>query len=136
MTPSGISIFDIATKPLAVAENIGIDKTLHLGVKDDPLKPFEADKGRFDFAFEATGAPAALTALTKIPRPGGTIVQIGMLPSGEVGVAVNLLMAKEIDHRGSFRFNDEYATAIEFLISGKIDVVPLVTSSYAHRRCR
>lgn len=125
-----ITMFDIATKPLIIADSIGVDRTLHLGSGDDPLEAFETDKGRFDIAFEATGAAAALATLPRITRPGGTIIQIGMLQPGEVGLAVNLLMAKEIDYRGSFRFHDEYAMAIDFLTSGKIDVTPLITDSY------
>lgn len=126
-----ITVFDIATKPLAIAEDIGVDRALRLGGGDNPLEPFEADKGSFDVAFEATGAAAALANLPPVTRPGGTIVQIGMLPIGEVGLAVNLLMAKEIDYRGSFRFQDEYRMAVDFLTSGMIDVTPLITDSYA-----
>ncbi|MDH3659107.1 MAG: zinc-binding dehydrogenase, partial [Alphaproteobacteria bacterium] len=126
-----ITIFDLAAKPLAIAEQIGVDRALQLGGGDDPLKPFEAAKGSFDIAFEATGAAAALANLPRITRPGGTIIQIGMLPTGEVGLAVNLLMAKEIDYRGSFRFRDEYGMAVDFLTSGKVDVTPLITDSYA-----
>ena len=126
-----ISIFDIAAKPLDIAEAIGVDHTLHVESGNDPLKRFEADKGCFDIAFEATGAVSALASLLRITRPGGSIVQVGMLQPGDVGLAVNLLMAKEIDYGGSFRFHEEYAMAIDFLIAGKIDVTPLITDSYA-----
>ncbi|MGI9416670.1 MAG: L-idonate 5-dehydrogenase [Geminicoccaceae bacterium] len=125
-----VAIFDIASKPLTIAEAIGVDRVLRLGGGNDPLKPFEAGKGIFDVAFEATGATAALATLPPTTRPGGTIVQIGMLPSAAVSLAVNLLMSKEIDYRGSFRFHDEYAMAVDFLGSGKIDVTPLLTDSY------
>ena len=126
-----ISIFDIAAKPLDIAESIGVDRTISVQSGNDPLKRFEDKKGCFDIAFEATGVTSALAALLRVTRPGGTIVQIGMLQPGDVGLAVNLLMAKEVDYRGSFRFHEEYTMAIDFLTAGKIDVTPLITDSYA-----
>ncbi|MGI9509990.1 MAG: L-idonate 5-dehydrogenase [Geminicoccaceae bacterium] len=126
-----ISIFDIAAKPLAIAEQIGVDRALRSGGADNPLEGFETGKGYFDVAFEATGVIAALASLPRVTRPGGTIIQLGMLPSGDVGLAVNLLMSKEIDYRGSFRFHEEYAMAIDALTKGRIDVTPLITDTYA-----
>lgn len=127
---SEISIFDLAASPLRKAEEIGVDAVYQVGGQDDPLKPFEANKGSFDIAFEATGAVPALATLLRITRPGGRVVQIGMLPPGDVPVAANLLMAQEIDYLGSFRFHEEYRMAVDFLADGKIDVGPLITGSY------
>lgn len=125
-----IAIFDIAKPPLLKAEEIGVDRTYHVGGADDPLKCFEANKGFFDVSFEATGAVLALASLLRVTRPGGRIIQIGMLPPGEVAVAANLLMAQEIDYLGSFRFHQEYAMAVQFLAANKIDVAPLITGEF------
>lgn len=125
-----IGIFDLAEPPLQKAEEIGVDATYHVGGNDDPLAQFEVNKGVFDIAFEATGALPALGSLLRITRPGGRIVQIGMLPPGDVALAANLLMAQEIDYLGSFRFHEEYQMAVDFLAAGKIDVSPLITGTY------
>ncbi len=126
-----VSIFDLADPPLGKALEIGVDRAYRVGGADDPLKPFEANKGVFDLAFEATGALPALASLLRVTRPGGRVVQIGMLPPGEVAVAANLLMTQEIDYLGSFRFHEEYAMAVHFLTAGKIDVAPLITAEFA-----
>lgn len=129
-----IVIFDIAKNPLAIAEELGVDGILHIDKGDqsgDRLNVFEAGKGRFDVAFEATGAVSALATLPRITRPGGKIVQIGMLPAGVIDLPANLLMAKEIDYLGSFRFHEEYTMAVDLLKSAKIDVTPLITDSFA-----
>ena len=126
-----ISVFDLAEAPLEKALEVGVDAVYRVGGGDDPLKPFEANKGAFDLAFEATGALPALASLLRVTRPGGRVVQIGMLPPGDVPVAANLLMAQEIDYLGSFRFHEEYQMAVDFLSSGKIDVDPLITGNYA-----
>ncbi len=125
-----ISMFDLAEPPLRKAEEIGVSSVHKTGDGADPLRAFEADKGYFDVTFEATGALPALASLLRITRPGGRIVQIGMLPPGDVLLAANLLMAQEIDYLGSFRFHEEYKMAVDFLASGKIDVTPLITGQY------
>jgi L-idonate 5-dehydrogenase len=40
---------------------------------------------------------------------------------------INLLVAKEISLRGTFRFHEEFHWAVDFLGSGAIDVAPLLT---------
>lgn len=125
-----VSIFDLAKPPLEKAREIGVDQTYRVGGAD-LLKPFEANKGVFDITFEATGALPALASLLRVTRPGGRVVQIGMLPPGDVSVAANLLMAQEIDYLGSFRFHEEYAMAVQFLATGKINIAPLITGEFA-----
>jgi len=125
-----IGVFDLAEAPLRIAEDIGVDATYRVGGNPDPLHAFEANKGYFDVTFEATGALPALASLLRITRPGGRVIQIGMLPPGDVPVAANLLMAQEIDYLGSFRFHEEYRMAVDFLAHGKIDVTPLISGSY------
>jgi L-idonate 5-dehydrogenase len=43
--------------------------------------------------------------------------------------------AKEIELRGSFRFHEEFATAVELMRKGLIDVKPLITHSLPLDRC-
>jgi L-idonate 5-dehydrogenase len=40
---------------------------------------------------------------------------------------MNLLVAKEINLRGTFRFHEEFAWAVDFITSRRIDVRPLLT---------
>jgi L-idonate 5-dehydrogenase len=48
-------------------------------------------------------------------RRGGVVVQLGMLPPGDTPFAGNLLVGKEIDLRGSFRFDTEFDDAVHLL---------------------
>jgi L-idonate 5-dehydrogenase len=45
-------------------------------------------------------------------------------------VPMNLLVAKEIALRGTFRFHEEFAQAVEVLGRGAIDVMPLLTETF------
>lgn len=125
---SFVAVTDLVDEPLALARAAGADETVNVGTEPERLAAFEADKGFFDVGFEATGAPPALASIVRAVRPGGRIVQLGMMPPGEVGVLVNMLMAQEIDLVGAFRFAEEFATAVDWLANGRIDVAPVMSA--------
>ena len=43
------------------------------------------------------------------------------------------LVAKEFDWRGSFRFHEEFATAVALLNKGLVDVKPLISATLSYR---
>lgn len=123
-----VVVTDIADAPLAIAARIGADHVLNTRENPRALDGFTADKGVFDAVFEASGAAPALAGALLAARPGATIVQVG-IGGAEVQVALNTVVAKEITLRGSFRFDEEFAWAVGFLASGRIDVRPLLTET-------
>jgi len=123
---------DVEDAALAVARNrMGASRTINVATQPDGLTPFEADGGTFDVAFEASGAPSALASLFKVVRRGGRIVQVGMLPPGTAPVPVNKLQASEIEFVGAFRANGEFRLAVELIVSGALDVSPILSGTYA-----
>jgi len=56
------------------------------------------------------------------------VVQVGNLPGGPLSVPLNPVMAKELDLRGSFRFDAEFVEAVDLIGEGQIDVLALVTA--------
>jgi L-idonate 5-dehydrogenase len=117
---------DITDAPLAVARQIGADAALNTLSDPEALTRYKADKGYFETVFEASGSAVALAGAMEIIRPGGTVVQLG-LSGGEMSLPINILVAKEITLRGTFRFHAEFEWAVDFLASGAIDVAPLLT---------
>ncbi|WP_323169520.1 L-idonate 5-dehydrogenase [Pantoea agglomerans] len=91
---------------------------------------WEKDGGVFDVCFEASGAPAAIASVVAYIRPAGVIVQLGMGAS-EVNYPIGLLLVKEIQLRGSFRFINEFTTAVRWLESGKINPLPLLSAEFS-----
>src|SRR5690606_24315198 len=104
--------------------------TASMSADPDGLKRYEADGGHFDVAFEASGAPQALDSLFRVVRRGGRIVQVGMMPPGTAPVPVNALQAREIDFVGAFRANGEFHHAVDLIVSGEIDVSPILSGTY------
>jgi L-idonate 5-dehydrogenase len=122
-----ITVTDLVDAPLEVARACGADEVVNVRNAPEWLDRYKAGKGHFNVGIEATGAVPALATLFEVVRAGGVIVQVGMLPPGEVPVPANRLMAREIDYVGAFRFHAEYRRAVGLLASGRIDVVPILT---------
>ncbi len=126
-----ITVTDIAPEPLAVAHSVGADETIDARAEPERVAAYQADKGWFDAAFEASGNPHALVSCLECVRPGGRIVQLGMLPSGELALPLTRLTPKEIELVGTFRFHDEFGQAVEALTSGRLDVSALLTGTFS-----
>ncbi len=125
-----VTITDLAEAPLAIARAMGADETIWIVDGEASLDRARRATDGFDVAFEATGAPASLAVLPGLMRRGGTIVQLGMLPPGNTPVPVNLLMAREIDLVGSFRFHEEIRLAVTALATGRVDVSPILSATF------
>jgi L-idonate 5-dehydrogenase len=98
----------------------------------DPVgKNFAQDIGEFmgdgfDVIFEASGAPAALRQGIEFAKKGATIVQIGTLPES-VPLNMNLVMSKELQMFGSFRYANVFDIDLELLKNRRVQVNNLVT---------
>jgi L-idonate 5-dehydrogenase len=116
---------DLSPKPLALALQLGADAAHDLRAEPEALAPYGADKGHFDVVFECAGSGPALAGAIAAARPGATIIQVGL--GGDATVPLNALVAKEITLRGTFRFHEEFALAVDILARGAIDPMPLLT---------
>jgi L-idonate 5-dehydrogenase len=121
-----IVVTDILDAPLAIARRCGADRTINVATEKTALSEYEADKGQFDVMFEAAGAAATLLAGLRVVRPLGILVQIGQ--GAEATLPMSLIVTKELELRGTFRFWSEFATAVRFIDAGLVDVGPLLTS--------
>jgi L-idonate 5-dehydrogenase len=121
------AVVDIAAAPLAFATRLGADQVVDVSGGGEGLAALAAERP-FDVAFEASGTAAGLASAIRTVRRGGTVVQIGNLPGGDIPMPANAVMAKEIDFRGSFRFDIEFETAVKLISEGKVNVLSLVTA--------
>ncbi len=118
---------DVAKAPLAAALKMGADRAIDASADPDWASGYEANKGTFDVAFEASGNERATRAAMMATRARGILVQLGM--GGDMNVPMNLTVTKEIDVRGSFRFFAEFGWAVDCIASGRIDVLPILTDT-------
>jgi L-idonate 5-dehydrogenase len=122
-----IVVTDVADEPLAVARKIGASRAINVAADAAALDGWCAGKGTFDVLFEASGNQAALRTALDVLRPGGIIVQLGL--GGEMTLPINTVVAKELQIRGTFRFDREFELALRLMGEGLLDVKPLISAS-------
>ncbi|MBV1829880.1 L-idonate 5-dehydrogenase [Komagataeibacter melomenusus] len=102
-----IVVTDLEDFPLQCATRLGASRcynTRHAAMEEE-----------FDILFEATGVPSALPAAIARTRRGGILVQVGMFPPGDIPVPITQIINRELDFRGSFRFDMEFDAALALL---------------------
>jgi L-idonate 5-dehydrogenase len=122
---------DIADYPLSIATRMGATQAVNTLTNPAALATYTSDKGYFDVQFECSGNERALAGALEAIRPGGIVVQVGL--GGDMKLPINLIVAKELQLRGTFRFDREFALAVELMGRGQIDVKPLLSATLPFR---
>jgi 2-desacetyl-2-hydroxyethyl bacteriochlorophyllide A dehydrogenase len=120
----------------AVAGRLGATRTV------DPSKDSLAEivagltDGRgADCVFEAAGVQAAVDEALRLPRRGGTLVQVSVPATGVTfALPAYDLFARELTIRGSFIRSTEFRRAVELL--GVLDLRALITERFPLREVR
>ncbi len=123
-----IVVTDVMDGVLKKASEVGADRTINVADDADKLAAYNVNKGSFDVVFEASGNERAVRAALDVIKPRGVFVQLGL--GGDISIPQNVVVAKEIEMRGTFRFHEEFALAVDLLNQKRLDVAPLLTGIY------
>jgi L-idonate 5-dehydrogenase len=116
---------DVSDYTLELARRIGADRTINVATHAQGLAPLKANKGTFDVMIEASGNEQAILLGLEVLKPRGILVQLGL--GGNIAVPQNPVVSKEIEIRGSFRFHEEFALAVDLINKRRVDLKPLLT---------
>ena len=83
-----------------------------------------------DVAFECSGAPKAYETIWKLIAPGGCAVLVG-IPVNPVPIDVTELQATEVRIENIFRYANVYQKAIDLVDSGRLNLKPFITDTFA-----
>lgn len=83
-----------------------------------------------DVVLECAGAQASIQTALETVAPAGCVVWVGM-PVDPVPVDIVLAQSKEIRMETVFRYANMYDRSIALLASGKVDLKPLISETYA-----
>lgn len=119
---ASVTAADLSTSSLAVAKELGADRTLDLGAGDHLPDDCE-------LVFEASGAPAALGGVLRATARGGILVQVGNLPGTAAPATLGDLVTREITWVGAYRFVEEISDALDALRDG-LDVSAVITHRF------
>lgn len=115
---------DMHEKPLEIAAAVGADEVLHAG-DTDAIAGVQAD-----VVIESSGNHHGLASAIQGAGRGGTVVMVGLLPTGPQPVLISLAITRELDLKGSFRFNNEIDQVITALADGTLHIGPVITHDY------
>jgi L-idonate 5-dehydrogenase len=119
---------DVSDGALAFAERAGADRTINVGVNPEALAAYGVNKGSFDVQFEASGNAAAIRSGLDVLRARGVLVRLGL--GGDIAIPQTLVVAKELEIRGTFHFHAEFALAVDLINRRRVDLAPLLTDSF------
>ena len=123
-----VIVTDVMDGVLKMAALVGADRTINVADNPEQLSEYAVNKGSIDVMFEASGNERALRAGLEVLRPRGILMQLGL--GGDMSVPQNVIVAKELEIRGSFRFHEEFALAVDLINRGRVDVTPLLTEIF------
>ncbi|MEV6026544.1 L-idonate 5-dehydrogenase [Streptomyces sp. NPDC052036] len=107
---ASVTVTDLQPRALEFAAAVGADVLVRADDPDDAGWPLD-----IEVAIEASGTAAGLDTCLRLVRRGGAVVQLGMLPPGHSPFAGNLVVSREIELRGAFRFDTEFDDALRLL---------------------
>lgn len=116
---------DLQELPLQIAQRVGADEVL-AATDTDAIAAVEAD-----IVIESSGNHHGLASAIRGAARGGTVVMVGLLPTGPQPALVSLATTKELDLRGSFRFVDEISDVLDALADGSLQVEAVATHEFA-----
>jgi L-idonate 5-dehydrogenase len=118
---------DVTETPFALVKSFGADRCIDVVRDAATLAAYSADKGHFDILLECSGNDRALVAALDVVKPGAVIVQVGL--GGAFTLPINVIVARELELRGTFRFHEEFAQAANLIGTRRVDVRPLITAT-------
>lgn len=115
-----VTATDVLAGPLERATALGAAATID--VSSEAVEP-----NAYAVVLECSGVPVSISTALKAVRPGGTVVQVGMLPDDPRPVNLAPFISKEVRYLGAFRFLDEIDRAVELLAAD-----PVIESALTH----
>ena len=115
---------DINRHRLEISKKLGADTTIDPSTSDDDLE------GIADVVFETAGSDKATESLFKYAVIGGCVVQVGWPRNNFVKMDIARFIEKELDYIAVNRYTNAFATAIQWIKDGRINVKELITKEF------
>lgn len=116
---------DTVEQPLRIATEVGATGTI-FATESQAIASADAD-----VVIESSGNYRGLASAVRGATRGGRVVLVGLLPAGEQPALMSLVITRELELTGSFRFADEMDDVIAALAEGSLYVSPVITHEFA-----
>jgi threonine dehydrogenase-like Zn-dependent dehydrogenase len=127
-----IVAYGIREEELAFAERLGGDCTVDVAKVDAEEETTRLTGDGLDVVLETAGAVPAVEAATRIVRPGGRVVLLGIAGAGKaLELPADRLVLRDIELIGSVSYTSAvWARMMQLVDRGLIDLEPLVTHRF------
>jgi 2-desacetyl-2-hydroxyethyl bacteriochlorophyllide A dehydrogenase len=127
--PALVAAYGIRADELAFASRLGADATVHVE-DEDPIEATRAQRADgLDLVLETAGAPEALELATRLVRPGGRVVALGIAGEGKtMTLPADRFVFGDLALVGSFSYSTSvWSRVLALLEDGLVDFDPIVT---------
>ena len=122
-----ITMVDLYEFRLAKAKEMGVRKTVSPH-KLDILTKFGP---QFDVVFETAGSVITTQETVMLARRGGKVILVGLPGQEKIELNTNLIISKELDLLGIFRYVNIYPRIVKLVQDKKLDFKPLITHKFS-----
>jgi L-iditol 2-dehydrogenase len=120
---------DVDPARLDLACKLGADEAIRSDLVDLPAEVLRRTSGRgADLAIEAVGIAPTVAAAVASVRKGGRVTLIGNL-APHVDLALQAVVTRELTLSGSCASSGEYATCLDLMARGAVQVDPLISAA-------
>jgi 2-desacetyl-2-hydroxyethyl bacteriochlorophyllide A dehydrogenase len=135
-SPGALVGYGIRVEELAAAERLGADATVHVGESDAVAETGRLVGGGLDVVIETAGAVAAVELATRLVRPGGRVVLLGIAGEGKtLELPADRIMFGDLQVIGSCSYpTSSWSRVVQLLRLGLVDFSPLVTHRFPAER--
>jgi L-iditol 2-dehydrogenase len=134
--PGALVAYGVRPEELRFAEGLGADATVHAGEDDAVAETRRVVAGGLDLVLETAGAPEAVELATRLVRPGGRVVLLGIAGEGRtLELPADRITFGDMDVIGSFSYTTStWSHVVDLLTRGLVDFEPIVTHRFPAAR--
>jgi len=134
--PGALVAYGVRPEELCFAESLGADATVHVGEEDAVAATRRVVDDGLDLVLETAGAPDAVELATRLVRPGGRVVLLGIAGEGRMlELPADRITFGDMDVIGSFSYTTStWSSVIDLLTRGLVDFDSIVTHRFPAAR--
>jgi threonine dehydrogenase-like Zn-dependent dehydrogenase len=131
-SPGALVAYGVREEELAFARRLGAGATVHVAEEDGVAATHELLGGGLDLVIETAGAAAAVDLATRLVRPGGRVVLLGIAGEGRMlEIPADRIMFADMDVIGSCSYpTSAWSSVVRLLEHGLVDLDPIVTHRF------
>jgi L-iditol 2-dehydrogenase len=134
--PGALVAYGVRPDELHFAESLGADATVHVGEADVVAETKRIVGDGLDLVLETAGAPEAVELATRLARPGGRVILLGIAGEGRMlELPTDRITFGDMDVIGSFSYTTAaWSRVVDLLTRGVVEFEPLVTHRFPAAR--